>query len=138
MDYLAYITAVAAFGGLVLGVFNTWKAHVEDKVKLRITACLRKRDDGVDAVKINITNLSKFPVAIPYVGAGRRGGTYRNLLRLGLDQTLDPRRNLAIVYPLRQNYDEEDLSPEDVQSCIVRTECGLKCVLPIKKADVRP
>ena len=48
MDYLAYVTAVAAFGGLVLGVLNTWKAHIEDKVKLRVTASLAKTDEEAD------------------------------------------------------------------------------------------
>ena len=50
LDYLAYITAVAAFGGLVLGVFNTWKGLIEEKVKLKVTASLAQRDDAVDFV----------------------------------------------------------------------------------------
>ena len=33
MNHLAILTAVAAFGGLLLGLFNTWRGLIEDRVK---------------------------------------------------------------------------------------------------------
>ncbi len=127
MDYLSYTTAVAAFGGLVLGVFNAWRSLIEDKVKLRITALLDKREDGVDFVNINVTNMSKFPVAISFVGLSLKEGSYRMVGRAhGQRQSIGSRQNLAMAYWLQGNHELEDIYPRDVRSCVVRTECGIE------------
>ena len=79
MADFAYITAAAAFGGLVLGVFNTWKGLINDKVKLRVTASLGKREDDVDFVKIKFTNMSKFPVAFASIDLALKDGSQRRI-----------------------------------------------------------
>ena len=126
MGYLSYITAVAAFGGLVLGVFNTWRNLIEDRVKLRITALLGKREDDVDLVSVNIVNLSKFPVAVARTELTLKDGSPRRINRHGVGlKSIRPRRNLPIRYSMQKNHGLEDLHPDDVESCVVRTECGI-------------
>ena len=133
MDYLSYVTAAAAFGGLVLGLFNTWRNLIDDRVKLRITALLDKREDGVDLVSVNILNLSKFPLAVSRAELTLKDGSTRKINRhgVGLRKSIRPRRNLPIFYGLQKNHGHEDLHPEDVESCIVRTECGIKRIVAI-------
>lgn len=133
MDYLSYLTAAAAFGGLVLGVFNTWRNLIEDRVKLRITALLDNREDDVDLVSVNIVNLSKFPLAVARAELTLKDGSTRKINRhgLGLRKSIRPRRNLPILYWLQKNHGHEDLHPDDVESCIIRTECGIKRTVAI-------
>ncbi len=139
MDYLSNITAAAAFGGLLLGVFNTWRNLIEDRVKLRITARLDQREDGVDLVAVNIVNLSKFPLAISRADLALKDGSPRrtNRLGLGLGKSLGPRRNLSFRYPLQENHGLEDLRPSDVESCVVCTECGIERRVAIRSSGSR-
>ena len=128
-------TAAAAFGGLVLGVFNTWRNLIEDRVKLRITALLDKREDDVDFVSVNIVNLSKFPLAVARSELTLKDGSTRKISRHGpgLGKSIRPRRNLPILYWLQKNPGHEDVHPDDVESCIVRTECGIRRVVAVAK-----
>ena len=113
MDYLSYVTAAAAFGGLVLGVFNTWRNLIEDRVKLRITALLDNREDDVDLVSVNIVNLSKFPLAVARAELTLKDGSTRKINRhgLGLRKSIRPRRNLPILYWLQKNHGSRRPTP---------------------------
>lgn len=101
--YLGYVTAAAAFGGLVLGVFNAWRAFIEDRVKIRVTVSPAKRDDGVDYLNVIIVNMSKFPVAISDVALALKNGGYRRVGRrsFGLGQSIDSRRSRSLAYWLQ-------------------------------------
>lgn len=128
MDYLGYVTAAAAFGGLALGVFNTWKSLIEEKVKLRITATLGKRVDEIDSVNVNIVNMSKFPVAVSGIELAIKNGHLRSMGRQFLIKSgnIDARRNLQMSFWLQGQHGVEDVQPQDVESCVVRTECGIE------------
>ncbi|MCY3703985.1 MAG: hypothetical protein OXH08_00545 [Gammaproteobacteria bacterium] len=149
MPILDQITAVAAFGGLLLGLLAAWRAFLDDRVRLRVTARLKKVDNswlvdgGVDEVEfvkgfssfgeefvaISVTNMSKFPVALESVDLVLKDGGERGLL--GVVGAIGPRRRKGLSYPLLEQYRPDQLgnvAPENVSSCRVRTECGLEIV----------
>jgi hypothetical protein len=86
LPVLDYVTAVAAFGDLLLGLWAAWRTFLDDRVKLRVTACLKKVDNswlvdgasdevefvkafssyGDEFVAVSVTNMSKFPVALAF------------------------------------------------------------------------
>ena len=133
MDYLAVVTAVAAFGGLVLGVLNTWKVHIEDKVKLKVMASLAKTDEGTDYVRVLVTNMSRFPVAPASIELVLKGGGTRGFPTSYVNRApIEPRRNSSYGYFLQGHPDpQEHLLPEDVESCVLRTECGYECEVAV-------
>lgn len=153
MPILDYVTAVAAFGGLLLGLWATWRTSLDDRVKLRVTARLKKVDNswlvdgGVDEVEfvkdfsssseefvaVSVTNLSKFPVALASVDLLLKDGDERGLPQVW--GAIEPRRRKALSYALLEKNRPDQLgnvASENVLSCRVRTECGLEIVKPVR------
>ena len=149
MPILDQVTAVAAFGGLLLGLLAAWRTFLDDRVRLRVTAHLKKVDNswlvdgGVDEVEfvkdfssfgeefvaIGVTNMSKFPVALASVDLVLKDGGERGLP--GVVGAIGPRRRKALSYPLleKNRFDElGNVASENVLSCRVRTECGVEKV----------
>ena len=110
MSVLDYVTAVAAFGGLLLGFWAAWRTLLDDRARLRVTACLKKFDNswlvdgGIDEggivkdpssfsegfMAVSVTNMSKFPVALASVDLVLRDGEERGLLQVF--GAIEPRR----------------------------------------------
>ena len=153
MPILDYVTAVAAFGGLLLGLGAAWQTFLDDRVKLRVTARLKKIDnrwlvdggtDEVEFVKdfsssseefvaVSVTNMSKFPVALASVDVVLKDGGERGLP--GVFRAIDPRRRKGLSYPLLEKNRPDQLgnvASENVLSCRVRTECGVEIVKPVR------
>ena len=139
MPILDYVTAVAAFGGLLLGLWAAWRTFLDDRVKLRVTTRLKKVDNSwvVDGeiyefVAVSVINMSKFPIALASVDLVLEEGAERALL--GVFDAIEPRRRKALSYPLlEKNRPDQlgDVAAENVLSCRVRTECGLEIVKPV-------
>ena len=127
------LTLLAALGGLALGVLNTWRNFLDDRVKLRFSARLDRMDD-MEFATATVTNLSKFPVAIATVDLLLNGGRQRQL-PYSRDRLIDPRRAQVYTYRLRAQYrpdTDSDLSAEDVRGFLIHTECGITKEVPIK------
>lgn len=153
MPVLDYVTAVAAFGGLLLGLWAAWRTLLDDRVRLRVTASLKKVDNswlvdgGIDEVEfvkdfssfgeefvaISVTNMSKFPVALASVDLVLKDGGERGLP--GVVCAIEPRRRKGFRYPLLEKNRTDELgnvASENVLSCRVQTECGLEVVKPVR------
>ena len=74
MPVLDYVTAVAAFGGLLLGLWAAWRTFLDDRAKLRVTAYLKHVDNswlvdgGVDEVEF-VKDFSSFGKLLTRVDA---------------------------------------------------------------------
>lgn len=140
MPVLDYVTAVAAFGGLLLGLWAAWRTLLDDRVRLRVTAYLKKVDNrkgfsisGEEFVAVSVTNMSRFPIALASVDLVLKDGAERGLL--GVVGAIGPRRRKGLSYPLlEKNRPDQlgDVASENVLSCRVRTECGLEIVKPVR------
>lgn len=153
MPVLDYVTAVAAFGGLLLGLWAAWRTFLDDRAKLRVTAYLKHVDNswlvdgGVDEVEfvkdfssfgdefvaVSVTNMSKFPVALASVDLVLKDGGERGLP--GVVGAIGPRRRKGLSYPLLEKHRTDQLgnvASENVLSCRVRTECGVEIVKPVR------
>ncbi|MYK69032.1 MAG: hypothetical protein F4020_05645 [Gammaproteobacteria bacterium] len=141
MPILVYVTAVAAFGGLLLGLWAAWRTFLDDRVKLRVTTRVKKVDNSwvVDGeiyefVAVSVTNMSKFPIALASVDLVLEEGADRALS--GVFDAIEPRRRKALSYPLlEKNRPDQmgDVASENVRSCRVRTECGLEIVKLVRR-----
>ena len=140
MPTLDYITAVAAFGGLLLGLWAAWRTFLDDRIKLRVTARLKRLAnrwvvDGeiYEFVAVSVTNMSRFSVALASVDLILEDGAERELP--GVFGAIDPRRRKALRYALlEKNRTDQlgDMASENVLSCRVRTECGRVIVKPVR------
>ena len=154
MPILDYLTAAAAFGGLLLASWAAWRTFLDDRVRLRVTARLKKVDNswlvdgGIDEVEfvkdfsssseefvaVSVTNMSKFPIALASIDLVLKDGAERGLLEVF--GAIEPRRRRALSYALlEKNRPDQlgDVAAEDVLSCRVRTECGLEMVKPVRR-----
>ena len=138
MSVLDYVTAVAAFGGLLLGFWAAWRTFLDDRVRLRVTACLKKFDNSSSFnegfVAISVTNMSKFPVALASADLVLRDGEERGLWQ-GRG-AIEPRRRKEVSYRLLEKNRSDDLgnvAAENVLSCRVRTECSLEIVKRVSR-----
>lgn len=154
MPVLDYVTEAAAFGGLLLGFWAAWRTFLDDRVKLRVTACLEKVDNswlvdgasdevefvrafsryGEEFVSISVTNMSKFPVALASVDLVLKDGEERGISQVF--GAIEPRRRKELSYPLLEKNRADELgnvASENVLSCRVRTECGKEMVKPVRR-----
>ncbi len=140
LSVLDYVTEGAAFGGLVLGLLTAWRTFLDNRVRLRVTAYLKKEPGfakgftkyGEEFVVVGVTNMSKFPVALAAVALVLRDGEERWVSQGS--GTIEPRRRKELIYPLLEKKRTDALGnvvPENVLSCRVRTECGLELVKPV-------
>ena len=135
-----YITAVAAFGGLLLGLWAAWRTCLDDRIKLRVTARLKRLANSwvvngeiYEFVAVSVTNMSKFPVALASVDLILEDGAERELP--GVFGAIGPRRRKALSYPLlEKNRPDQwgNVASENVLSCRIRTECGMEMVKPVR------
>ena len=137
MPVLDYVTAVAAFGGLLLGLWAAWRTFLDDRVKLRVTARFTKVDNvsgsSDEFVAASVTNMSKFPVALASVELVLEDGDERAMLPWS--GAIEPRRRKGFSYALLEKNRRDKLgnvASENVLSCRVRTECGLEIVKPVR------
>lgn len=133
LTVLDHVTAVAAFGGLLLGLWAAWRTFLDDRVKLRVTARFTKVDNvsGVsdEFVAASVTNMSKFPVALASVELVLKDGDDRPMLPVF--GAIEPRRRKEFSYALQEKNRPDksgNVASENVLSCRVRTECGLEIV----------
>ena len=84
-------------------------------------------------MRVIVTNLSSFPVALASIELGLKGGGRRGFPRHYVNRgPIEPRRNSSYGYFLQRDHNpREDLFPEDVESCALRTECGFECEVPV-------
>ena len=153
MPVLDYVTPVAAVGGLLLGLWAGCRPFLDDRVRLQVTACLKKVDNswlvngGVDEVgfvkafsscgeefvAVSVTNMSKFPVALASVDLVLKDGDERRIPQiLG---AIEPKRRQGFNYPLLEKNRLDELgnvASENVLSCRVRTECGKEILKPVR------
>ena len=88
---------------------------------------------GEEFVAINVTNMSKFPVALASVDLVLKDGGERGLPRVV--GAIGPRRRKALSYPLleKNRFDElGNVASENVLSCRTRTECGAEIVKAVR------
>lgn len=142
---LDYFTAVAAFGGLLLGLWAAWRTFLDDRVKLRVTACLKRFDNSrlVDGqidevgvtqdpssfsegfVAVSVTNMSKFPIALASVDLVLKDGEERGISP-GFS-AIEPRRRRELSYPLLEKNRPDDLGNVAPRTCCL-AECGRSAV----------
>lgn len=113
------VVAVAAFGGLILGVFNARRDFLQDKIRLRISLRL----DGY--LYVDIANLSAFSIVLAEIGFSLGDG-FLSLPAIGeLRTELRPRRatHFALTTEdLRSLADRSHGKPW--QSFYTKTQCG--------------
>ena len=89
---------------------------------------------GEEFVAVSITNMSKFPVALASVELVFKDGDKRRMTQVY--GAIEPRRRKELRYPLLEKYRTDELgdaASENVLSCRVRTECGVKIVKPVRR-----
>ena len=135
------------------GLWAAWRTFLDDRVRLRVTAYLKKVDNnwlvdgGIDEVEfvkdfssfseefvaVSVTNMSKFPVALASVDLVLKDGGERGLP--GVLGAIEPRRRKGLSYPLLEKNRSDQLgnvASENVLSCRVRTECGVEIVKAVR------
>lgn len=124
------ITAIAAFGGLLLGIINLVRSLVREKVKLDV----RVQNSQDKYIAVTVVNLSSFPVVIRFV----------ELTFNGLDEperpypqaesnVIEPRHVLEFIHPLERIQVSAPTQggstvhlPTLLKRCVVETQCGAR------------
>lgn len=127
-DVVQGVTLGIALLGAVLGVMNAWRNWVHDRLRIRVDVARAFTNGGVDALSINIRNLSRFDVTIThiglhYVGRQRHAQLWQPVFTAGesLPVRLQSRTSCTVIQPLGA------LPPEgwrEVECAYVSTACG--------------
>ena len=116
---IEYLTTIAAFGGLLLGVFNTARNVIHDR-KIKLTVMPQFHEH---ALTLNIVNLSAFPVIVSGYGFMLKG-----ILKLPVPSTearLEPRNGLYADISWSDMIDVATRTKGHlVQAIYVDTRCG--------------
>ena len=129
MQNLTLITAIAGlvFGsvGAVLGILNTWRALVRDRIRLRVIPMSLYYDDGREGFGIQVVNLSFFPITVKEVGFTLRGRDERltflasDIGGCQLPQRMEARTSFTARLPVRT-----DNQWPFIHRAYADTECG--------------
>lgn len=129
MTWAELITAATAGLGAVLGVFNAYRAWLDDRVHLKVLVhAAFTVPAGEPHLSITVRNLSRFAVTVTAVGF-ELAGTDRHLqipmpLFTGgerLPVRLEPRTSVTVLQPTRALQNDE---ARLVTRAYVNTACG--------------
>jgi hypothetical protein len=128
MEIIGLVTFAIAVLGAVLGLFNTWQAVDQSRVKILVIPKHLVVLNGDESLKccIDIINLSAFPVSIDdagffYKGTDRRAAIVDPMFQDGgrWPRRLEPRSSITVFSKL-----PEPLAGHPVRCAYARTQCG--------------
>ncbi len=131
-DVIVPIGALLGIPGAILGILNSWRLFVSDRVRLKVTPeralLLSDRSIEADYLSIEVINLSKFPVTIINVGLKLSGNRTALFLK---DDSIEPQGRLPIRLESRASYSKtfrdckKDIPWNEVICVYAKTACGV-------------
>lgn len=152
MAMQGFITTLAAFVGMVLGLYNFWRSRQNDRVRLSVVpkasayrgtdhegreVYIHSRDSydldhpshPPDSLSVEVVNLSKFPVTIEEVGLMPRWHRTRYALAAPIlldggtwPRRLEARDNVVVRFDTTKLLDLENIGA--VNRAYASTRCG--------------
>jgi len=131
-DVLVPIGALLGIPGAILGILNSWRLFISDRVKLKVrperALLLSGRNIETSYFRIEVLNLSRFPVTISNVGLMM---THNRTALFLKEDSLEPEGHLPLRLEPRAIYSkvfyiEKDEVPwTEITCAYARTACGI-------------
>lgn len=131
-ETVTLITAIAGlvfgFLGAVLGVLNTWRAILRDRVRVKVTPVWYHHvESGTEGMGVEIINLSSFEITVSHVGFTMRGGEeHLALLNGTLTMERLPQRMKPLTRFTARVGSDTLQNPKfaEVRKAYAKTDCG--------------
>ena len=128
-EIVSYVSLGIAVVGAILGLFNSWRAFSNDRVKIRVKASIASLGVGDKRLMIETLNLSTFPITITHIGFTLTGSKrHLQLLPIylneadGLPKRLESRTHLAVLAAAGT---AEEIAIAGAECVYVKTACGI-------------
>lgn len=129
MDWKETVTFGLAVVGALLGVLNTWRSLIKDRVRLRLNVAGYITNQGDRGINIEVVNLSEFAITVKQVAFDHRNGNILVVLPIEAyggkipPQRLEPRASFSAVLPASRIKDADFAG---VTRAFAITACGRK------------